>query len=646
MLLDALPVLVTLGVLFVPGGVVAAAAGLRPAVVLAAAPLLSYGLATVAATVAALVDLTWGPVFLSLEAAALGAALLAARRRLPRPRLRWPGRRDAVTAAGVLAGGALSGAVLLTGFGGLDRPNQDWDYTFHANATRFISDTGQVAASALRVLNDWEAPSFFYPNAHAALAAVVRDLTAAPVFPVLNSQTLLIGGLAGLGLAVLLRDLGAPLAVTALTPVLLAGFASYPYDLLWRGPLLPFATGLALTPAFLVLVRTVTAHRGVGPVVCAALGAAALFGLQPSTALSAAVLAALMTAQQYWGRRGADAGEVGRLALAAGLAAVVAAPAVLGSVRAGTGQADVSWPAVSSPLEAVADLLLLDHATTDQPQLWLVVPLLAGLLAVRSARYLWWWLAGGALAFAMFVLTASSDAALVEALSRPWWNDRWRFAGIAALAMAPLAAHGVVRLGSAGVALVDRVRPAVGRPRRRAVAVGAVLLAVVAGSQGLYWRANSDQIASAHRSDRYLDRAEETAMAWLAARVRPGETVMNDSGDGSAYMYALEGIRPLFGHLVSSGSELGPTQLALLGRFSCLDTDPTVRDAVTELGIRYVFLGSGFVLPSTTRFPGLRDLDASPSLHLVYDRDGVRVYEVDLQPPADRPDEDCLRSMG
>ena len=655
MLLETLSVLLaTIAVLFLPGATVAAAAGLRLPLVLACAPLTTYGLAAAAATAAHVTDLSWGPGYLAAEAAALSAVLVALRavggRDRPRlPRIRPLSAGDAAVVAGVLLGALLSGSALLTGFGSLDRPNQDWDYTFHANATRFIADTGQVAASALRVVNDWEAESFFYPNAHAAIGAVVRDLTGAPVFEVLNGQTLLIGAVAGLGLAVLLRDLGAPLAVAAATPVLLAGFAGFPYDVIWRGPLLPYATGLAVTPAFLVLVRTAARERSLASVLLAALGGAALFGLQPSTALSAAVLAGLMVGQGWWSHRGIDVREAAALALAGALAIAAAAPAVLGSVRAGTGQATANWAAIGTPLQAVVDLLLLRQSTPGPSQYWLVPLVVAGLLAVRSARYLWWWLVGGALAGLVYVLTASSDAALVEALTRPWWNDRWRFAALTVLGMAPLAAHGAWRLALTVTSLLARARSARApgsTPPRRALALGLVLAAVVLLPSGLPWRDNSDRVASAYQSDRYLDDAELRAMAWLARRVQPGETVMNDSGDGSAYLYATEGVRPLFGHLLSSASHLGPTQTALLRRFSCLDTDPVVRDAVTELRIRYVFLGSGFVRPYKERAQGLRQLADSPSLRLVYDQDGVQVHEVALGPVAADPVEQCARRTG
>ncbi|NEK57975.1 hypothetical protein GCU56_08830 [Geodermatophilus sabuli] len=643
----------TLVVLLAPGGLVAVAAGLRARHALATAPVLTYGLAAVAATVAEVVDVPWGGWFLAAEAVVVAGVLWGARARaggrplLPLPRFARPGRDDVVVAVGVLLGGLVSLAAMLRGFGSLDRPNQTWDYTYHANITRFIADSGDVAASALRVVNNWDSESFFYPNAHAAIGAVVRDLTGADVFSVLNSQILLLGGVAGLGLAVLLRDLGAPLAVTASTPVLLAGFASFPYDLVWRGPLLPYATGLAVTPAFLLLVRLLVVDRRPPHVVLAVLGGAALFGLQPSTALSAAGLALLMVAQRCWSRRRVDGREAGLLALAAVLTAVVSAPAVVGALRANAGT-DVDWAADMTLAEAVDALVVLD-ASASGPQPWLALCVAAGLLTIRSARYLWWLVAGSAVALLLFVLTAASDAEFVESLTGPWWNDRWRFVALAVLGLAPLAAHGLWRLSLGLVALARRVSGERARRLRlpgRAVVFGGVLAVLLLLTNGLYWTDNHSRIARAYQHDRYLDDAEMTAMAWLSDRIPPGETVMNDSADGSAYLLAVGGVRPVFGHLVSSFGVLGPTQTLLRERFRCLDSDVAVREAIDRLDIGYVFLGSGFINSRSERVTGLRRLNGSPSLHAVYERDGVQVYEVALRPLAERPLPGCAQPAG
>src|SRR6185312_6052568 len=146
---------------------------------------------------------------------------------------------------------------------------------------------GDIAPAALREINNWESSTFYYPNTFHALAALVRDLTGASVFEVLNTQMLIVCLVAGLGLAALLHRLGAPLAVVSVTPVLLAGFASFPYDILWRGPLLPYAAGVAVIPACLLLLDVLLARPTPVLVLLFGLGAAGLLGLHPSDALSA-----------------------------------------------------------------------------------------------------------------------------------------------------------------------------------------------------------------------------------------------------------------------------------------------------------------------------------------------------------------------
>jgi uncharacterized protein DUF6541 len=647
-------VVVTLLVVFVPGAVIATAAGARTALALASAPLVTYGLATATGTAAGYLDLRWGWWLLIGEALAVGAVLLLARSRgrgltALLPRFGRPTGRDLVVGAGVLTGGLLSAYVLERSMAGLGRPHQDWDYTFHANATRFIADTRNVDPSALRAVNDWESGDFFYPNAYHAVAAVVRNVSGASIFEVLNGQTLLICAMAGLGLAALLREMRAPTPVVALTPVLLAGFASFPYDVLWRGPLLPYATGLALMPAFILLVRAVVDVRSPGSVVLAALGGAGLLGLQPATALSAAISALLFVAARWVSRRQVPVRELGLLLAAAVLTALLAAPDVLGSLRTSSGAAtEVDWEAVETPGQAIGDLLFLDHGKPG-PQLALALLVIVGLLSLRSARYMWWWLGSAGLAFYLFVLAASYDTDLAESVTRPWWNDRWRFAAWAVLGMAPLAAHGLWRIALAVTAWAGQDhRPLAGlRPwAQRTASAVVVLLVVVTVSSGLYTGDNGRRVAKAYQSDRYLNGAEVEAMAWLAPRVEEGETVMNDPGDGSAYMLALEGIRPLFGHQVPevTYSYAGATQRALLERFDCLDSDDDVRAAIERLQVRYAFLGQGFVRKEAHRVAGMEGLSSSPSLRLVYDRGGVQVYEVDLQPLSDQPLAGCGES--
>jgi hypothetical protein len=371
-----------------------------------------------------------------------------------------------------------------------------------------------------------------------------------------------------------------------------------------------------------------------------ALSAAGLLGLHPSTALSAAlfVLAYLVV---RWAREVRPLPRDLLLLAAGGVAAlVIAAPAVAGAISTSSEGADVDWPAIESPGQAVGDLLLLNHAA-PAPQYWLAGLVVVGLFAVARARYLWAWLGGAGIGFALFVMAASSDSELAASLTRPWWNDRWRFAALAVLGLAPLAALGLHQLAQ----LTERTvrRWSRGRaerlPTRWAVPLVALagLLVVLLVSDGLYAPRNSERVARNYQDDRMLAQPEIEAMEWLAEN-GDGGTVMNDANDGSAYLSAVAGVDPLFGHIVEPRlvPRMGPTQQLLLEHFNCLDADPEVREVIERLDIRYVFLGSGFIRPDYTRVPGLLGVEQSPSLTLVHREPGVRVFEVDV---ADSPTE-------
>jgi hypothetical protein len=167
------------------------------------------------------------------------------------------------------------------------------------------------------------------------------------------------------------------------------------------------------------------------------------------------------------------------------------------------------------------------------------------------------------------------------------------------------------------------------------VAAAVVLSLVGVLSAGFYSPANSDRMSVKYGDGPTVSSAERDAMAALATMVGPDERVMNDPGDGSAWMYALEGVRPVYGHAVNhaAGVGLGSDQLLLLSSFRCLDAKASVRDLVEEYNISHVFVGQGYVRPKFTRAPGLRTLGASPSLNLVYDEDGIRIYEIEMASP-------------
>jgi len=369
-----------------------------------------------------------------------------------------------------------------------------------------------------------------------------------------------------------------------------------------------------------------------------AIAAAGLLGLQPATALTAAIFAlALMIAR--WIRRPSRirgdlviAGSAGGLTVLLGLTFVGGAFLARGVAA----DAKINWPVVESPGQAVGDLLLLNHAAA-YPLYWLILLLAAGAVGFARLRHLRWFMVGTAVFGVLFVAAAAYERPITESLTLPWWNDRWRFVAIVTLGLAILAGHGVVTLADSAVKLARRV-PAI-RAQSPRTAFGAAVLAVLAvvgvGSSGFYTSYNADRMSAGFAVGGYVSAAERRAMTYLAGVVEPGARVMNDPKDGSVWMYALEGIEPIFGHVVDPGAAvdaLTEDAQVLLRSFTCLDSNKAVRDVIEEYNITHVFLGPGFLREGFGRAKGLLGLTDADSLDLIYNEDAVRIFEVDLAP--------------
>lgn len=653
--------LVEILILLIPGYLIGRVAGLPAWSAAAAAPLLAFGVTTLGGPASASIGLRWNALVFLVACGVLAGVLFGLRRLLPdllgaglhppdatvepvtRTRL-----ADLVIIGGVVAGAALTIVTVLRGMGSLGAIHQDWDAVFHANAIHFILDTGNADPSALAAVNDYESSAFYYPNSFHALTAAVGGLTGAGVPDLLNSQIALVGAVAGLGLAALLRSFGSRVITAAIAPVLLAAFASFPYDTLWRGPVLPFAIGVALIPAFLLLVEAALSRRSAGTIVLAGVGTCGLIGLQPSTTVTGIVFAVALVGYRVVLARRRIKGDVlvgaliGLGALVFGIQSILKA--------SGVTVIDIQdWPAVETPGQAVGEVLLLNHGA-GYPQFWLVALAGIGVFAARRIRQMWWWLTATSVFVFLFVLAASYEGDLVAQLTGLWWNDRWRFAAIVVLGIAVLAAHGFTVTADGLHALAGRF----GLVRRvgSRIVIAACVLAVVAVfgvvSSGFYSGVNAERMSTVYRGEPLVTAEEQAAMGELASLVSTGQRVMNDPNDGSPWMYALEDVTPVFGHIVNPFALglKGDDQQDLLTTFNCLDSDQHIRDLVERYDIAYVYVGSGYIRAEFDRFAGLEDLDEVDSLREVWsDEDNdLAIYRVDLVPQTDQRSRACERS--
>jgi hypothetical protein len=83
---------------------------------------------------------------------------------------------------------------------------QWWDASFHANAIRFIADSGNSSPAALNAINATASSNLFYPNAHHVLDATVQQIGGWSVPQVMDVSNGFQAGLFGLSIAVVVAE--------------------------------------------------------------------------------------------------------------------------------------------------------------------------------------------------------------------------------------------------------------------------------------------------------------------------------------------------------------------------------------------------------------------------------------------------------
>jgi hypothetical protein len=371
-----------------------------------------------------------------------------------------------------------------------------------------------------------------------------------------------------------------------------------------------------------------------------ALSVAGLVCLHPATLFGAAVFGSCYLLWRWLPLR-AEVGRQVLLVLAAGAAGLALSfLQIAGALHSAASFPAVDWPANLSTGGALVEILTFGHAASTL-QVWLTVFAAVGLLMYRRLGQLRWVVGPLAVFGVLFVLAASSDAEWVNAITRPWWNDRFRLAGVFGLTASVLVGHGLGQTYRGGAALLELATKqrgfalSVPGPVRTAVVGTGVLLLFVVVSNGLYFARNATRMGNNIGDGPAVSSGEIVAMKVLGEVVPAGARVLNDRNDGSAWMYAIAGVLPVAGHYDATG--LGETDVGLLeSRFNQYEGDPAVRAAVARLHVEYVMVGQGFLRAYSTRASGLTDLDSAPFLQVVFRNDAATVYRiVDTGP--DRP---------
>jgi hypothetical protein len=401
------------------------------------------------------------------------------------------------------------------------------------------------------------------------------------------------------------------------------------YDLIWRGPLLPFATGLVLALGIPYVVRSYLDRPSVLPAVALVLASAGLLGLHSSMLFTAGLFVLSLLVQRWWHSPRRIGVELGLLAMPAVLTAALVLPHLGGALSAAQTVLAFVWPQKVTPAHALGEVMGFSTMQA-YPQVWLLLFLVIGMAGFRSLGQLRWLPVAGVVFAGLFVLSASYSTPWAQKITSPWWNDKYRLAAIATMALLPVVAHGLVCIYDALLARL--VLPALRRlpgasPSWAApVSIAVVGVAFFLVAHGGYAQRNSDRTSEVYGAGPTVYPAERKAFGVLKGLVKPGERVMNDRYDGSGWMYALDGVRPVAGHFGTEAVGDGPELLA--GNFDHYDSRPDVQAVVARLHVRWVVVGPGFVWSDMRRQSGLVHLDQVSALDLVYNEGGVQIYKI------------------
>jgi hypothetical protein len=302
---------------------------------------------------------------------------------------------------------------------------------------------------------------------------------------------------------------------------------------------------------------------------------------------------------------------------------VLFAPNVPPFLQGGSERSGVTAPVLTN-VEALLGPVLTLHYAVDVRQGWLALFALAGILLLVWQRRLWSWVFGCVLVVALTLVAGTTQHGIAW-LTFPWYRQPERVA-YNLVFFVPV---------FGGIALGFLVGWVSGRlPGRRLAVAGCALggLAFVTSVAGLHaTRFTRAQVRASFTSPiQPIDRESLDAFRYLRSHAGRG-LVMNDlNNDGSLWMYALEGVRPLFALAPAEDDQRddGYQQRRYIhDHIQQAGNDSRLHRLMDAYGVKYVYWGRTPFLESNHEIE-LESLRGSPGLEEVFTNRSASVFRV------------------
>ncbi|MDN5757800.1 MAG: hypothetical protein L0H59_04615 [Tomitella sp.] len=558
----------------------------------------------------------------------------------------------AAAATGVLFGiGTIYGVLIYSltrARNGVHNVPSGWDELWHTNVLQFIGDTGIASPTQLGRLRNVEThEAIYYPDAWHALGSLPMQITGSTPLEVFNIWSIVSVALV-LPLSVaalawrLVRDRmdATPAALAAGCAGAITGlFPALPYPEMSVGAV-PSAVGVGMAGLVAVLVMSVPGARTRIPL--AAIGLIGLWSLHPSGAVFAiALIAAWWLFHLLTNPRRSRVSDLGSLAAVGVVAALLLVPQISG-VLGETGEIGSYSFFGETHSRATAFMQAIAQQTWMLDGFGLRVVLLGAAVVGAIAlliRRSWWWLPAWAV---LVVLTTNAVLPFRKPfgdwmfkITGTFYNDPRRLSYAIAFLVAAVAGIGIAAVLWGCYRMVQKRTSVPDRVRAGALAGGFGLVLIIAGWHA-HWMADTMEPAvNAHRDNRMISDGDREAFDFLAnlpdARTT---TIYNDPDQGTGWIYALNGLHPMYTHYAFP-TDVGANAWTVWDGLRRAGDDPVVDGALRNLNVRYIIMSDPTFWPFQSVPPGMTGLDTSPGLTRVFDNGSAQIYEVDAwRPPA------------
>lgn len=626
--------------LVIPGAIVARTAQLTWPTAIAVGPALTYGVIALAILPMGALGVPWNAVTAMLALVIVVMLVTVAQLALSRVRDRSAETLAAergpalLVAVGVTVGAALVLFAAIRGIPNWQSIPSTWDSVWHANTIRYILETGQASPTHMGELRNVETrDALYYPTTFHALAALQSLLTgAAPTTAYTLNSVAVSVWLFPVSAAILTWTLLRPrtdqwraAGGAATAAALAASFTAVPYVEFDTASMPNLAAYGVAVPAFALIASTVR-HRDRIPI--AVLALLGVFSVHITGGVVTVVfVAAWWLCDALWRPVHGRLHDFAALAAVAVPTVVLLLPQFVGVLQ----QAEIivghAFVTGEGRKRALFDAIVQHtrHLNDFPIQNFLIA--LAGIgFVILLVRRIWWPLAVWLLMIVSIVHSSAPFGGPIGAatgtFSDLFYSDPRRLSAVVTLLITPMAGIALFTITGAVVARLPRLTTRASR------GLTAAVLVIVSVWSAWHYLPRHLYLFGEKYDQVIIDAKDLEAFAYLATLPGARDTVIgNANTDGTAWMYAVNGLHPLWTHY-DYPQQQGPgyNRFIFWAYADDADTDPRVAEAVRALNIRYAVTSTpvvrGFVMPD-----GLVSLDKSRSWKKIFDNGSDRIYE-------------------